>query len=75
MKTCPRKLFRTQATIKKRKSLILKVNPPSQRFIVSKLGMSTGTNILEPILEEEIPALCGKDIDKVDIEASYGHSF
>ncbi|PRD27248.1 UNVERIFIED_CONTAM: hypothetical protein NCL1_35882 [Trichonephila clavipes] len=33
----------TQVTIKKGKSLILKENPPTKRFIASKLGTSSGT--------------------------------
>ena len=37
------KTVRTQKTIKKVKSLILKENPPIQKFIVSKLGMPSGT--------------------------------
>ncbi|GFY31335.1 hypothetical protein TNCV_752931 [Trichonephila clavipes] len=32
-----------QATIKKVNSLMLKENPPTKRFIASKLGMSPGT--------------------------------
>ncbi|GFX18634.1 hypothetical protein TNCV_3310951 [Trichonephila clavipes] len=34
---------RTKTTIKKVKSLILKVNPPTRRLIVSKLGMHSDT--------------------------------
>ncbi|GFX02910.1 hypothetical protein TNCV_4438921 [Trichonephila clavipes] len=37
------KIARTQATIKKVKSLILKENSPAQRFISLKLGMSYDT--------------------------------
>ncbi|GFV45801.1 uncharacterized protein TNCV_2321611 [Trichonephila clavipes] len=36
-------IVRTQATMKKEKYLILKENPPTQRFIASNLGMYSGT--------------------------------
>ncbi|GFV80172.1 hypothetical protein TNCV_1477341 [Trichonephila clavipes] len=36
-----------QATIKKGKYLTLKENPPTQRFIVSKLGMSSSTEMVK----------------------------
>ncbi|GFV96413.1 hypothetical protein TNCV_2869901 [Trichonephila clavipes] len=39
------KTVQTHATIKKVKSLILKENPPTKRFIALKLGMSFGTEI------------------------------
>ncbi|GFW87632.1 hypothetical protein TNCV_4485971 [Trichonephila clavipes] len=47
MNTKPRPMtVRTQSTIKKAKSLILKENPPTQRFIASKLRMSPDTESL-----------------------------
>ncbi|GFW93916.1 hypothetical protein TNCV_4221941 [Trichonephila clavipes] len=46
------KTARTQAIIKKIKSLILKENPPTQRLIASELGMSTGT----PVTTTSTPA-------------------
>ncbi|GFT67559.1 hypothetical protein TNCV_2361521 [Trichonephila clavipes] len=62
------KTVQTQATIKKVKFLTLKENPLTQRFIASKLGISSGTqNILETIFEEEIPTLYGKEIDKFEL--------
>ncbi|GFT25171.1 hypothetical protein TNCV_180561 [Trichonephila clavipes] len=62
------KTVRMQTTIKKVKSLILKENPLAQKFYASKLGMFSGTqNMLKPIFDEEIPALYGKDIDKVEL--------
>ncbi|GFS73403.1 hypothetical protein TNCV_1101361 [Trichonephila clavipes] len=45
------KTGRTQATKKKVKSLVLKENPPTQRFIISKLGMSSG-NIRKIAIKE-----------------------
>ncbi|GFU88649.1 hypothetical protein TNCV_4443261 [Trichonephila clavipes] len=63
------KTIQTQPTTKKVKSLVLKENPPTERFIASKLGMSPETviKIIQPIFEEEYPNLYGKDIDKVEL--------
>ncbi|GFX87951.1 hypothetical protein TNCV_4374161 [Trichonephila clavipes] len=61
--------------MKKVMSSILKENPPTQRFIASKLGMSSGIqNILEPIFKEEIPTLYGKNIDEVEFFMDKGSS-
>ncbi|GFW15822.1 hypothetical protein TNCV_3583201 [Trichonephila clavipes] len=54
-----------------------KKSPPPQRFIASKLGMSSGTqSILEPIFEEEIPTLYGKGIDKAvfHMDKAFSHT-
>ncbi|GFW42410.1 hypothetical protein TNCV_240071 [Trichonephila clavipes] len=66
-----RRTAQMQTTIKKVKSLILKENPSTPRFVASKLRMSCGTNILELTFVEEIPTSYEKDIDKVE---SYRHN-
>ncbi|GFW35060.1 hypothetical protein TNCV_5066261 [Trichonephila clavipes] len=59
------KTVRTQATIKRMKSLILKEHPSTQRLIASKLGMSP---VLKKELETEIKCIA---IDEIRVKSPY----
>ncbi|GFV72205.1 transposable element Tcb2 transposase [Trichonephila clavipes] len=64
------KTVRMQTTIKKVKSLILKKNPPTQRFLASKAGMSSGilTDIMDMITNKIMKAISRLKVFKLESE-------
>ncbi|GFX28163.1 hypothetical protein TNCV_424901 [Trichonephila clavipes] len=72
------KTARMQIIIKNGKSVILKENTLTQRFIASQLVISSETESeiihKDLIFEEEIPTLHGKDIDKVELHLAKASS-